>query len=301
MQNKDSSRTGSKRLVKYIIIACIVTLLSFVILYVNHSSKCKKYDNLVSEIKAGNEAEALRLLDEYSKDDDWSINEVPERLTSKFIRGTSEDDSFYLIQYAVKYCPNLVVSMVEDFGADVTVRDKQSDSTVMLLNLKNFSYPGRFDMAGYLMSLKQSHDMFHVNKNGESAWEFAACVFESDPDWTRESCIDFLSSYSNGFQVITNDKVYLVNPIIWASSVNNIEGVEYLVENNISDVDYQVTYNGQTALMVAAAQGNMEICKYLLSNGADKNIIDNKRDKKTAYDYAVDAGNLDIALMIEEW
>lgn len=45
----------------------------------------------------------------------------------------------------------------------------------------------------------------------------------------------------------------------------------------------------------------MEICKYLLSNGADKNIIDNKRDKKTAYDYAVDAGNLDIALMIEEW
>jgi hypothetical protein len=56
-------------------------------------------------------------------------------------------------------------------------------------------------------------------------------------------------------------------------------------------------YSGMTPLMRAAADGNGEVVKFLLSHRADAKVKDAKR-QKTAFDYATDNGHEDIAKLL---
>ena len=53
-----------------------------------------------------------------------------------------------------------------------------------------------------------------------------------------------------------------------------------------------------TALMFGASYSTPEMVQLLLDEGADKSYIDNSG--KTAYDYAVEKGNDDIACLLAD-
>lgn len=59
-----------------------------------------------------------------------------------------------------------------------------------------------------------------------------------------------------------------------------------------SDVNMKARQNGQTALMLAASHGRMQICKALLDNGAEVNLQDN--DGSTALMCAAEHGHTGV-------
>ena len=75
------------------------------------------------------------------------------------------------------------------------------------------------------------------------------------------------------------------------------EIVEYLLDENYCDVN-NADSSGKTALMVAAHSSTPEMVQLLLDKGADKDYID--PDGKTAYDYAIECENYEIAEMLSD-
>jgi ankyrin repeat protein len=69
-----------------------------------------------------------------------------------------------------------------------------------------------------------------------------------------------------------------------AIAYNYINLVKYLVKNKLYDVNKTTRKSGFTPLMCACSYGRIEIVKYLLQKGADKNITDNKG--LNAFDFA---------------
>ena len=77
---------------------------------------------------------------------------------------------------------------------------------------------------------------------------------------------------------------------MWIGSV-----VRYLLENGYFTVDERDP-RGNTALIVAAQNNQIEIAQLLLDRGASKSITDGSG--KTAYDYAVEKGYEEIARLL---
>jgi len=76
----------------------------------------------------------------------------------------------------------------------------------------------------------------------------------------------------------------------------------YLLDNYEIDCNMRrkgtVMYDyNYTTLMVAASQGNIEICQMLLERGADKTL--KSSFNQTAYDIAVEKGHEDVAELLK--
>lgn len=78
-----------------------------------------------------------------------------------------------------------------------------------------------------------------------------------------------------------------------ASAKGITEIVVLLLGNTSVDVK---TSSGQTLLMYAAKAGNLDLTKYLLSEGCDKNCRD--ASGKTALDYAIEQGEDEIVALL---
>lgn len=68
-----------------------------------------------------------------------------------------------------------------------------------------------------------------------------------------------------------------------AADHGNVEAVNTLVKHG-AHINYQIPGKLFTPLMLAVTKGHNEVVKYLLINGADKNIVD--AHGKTALDHA---------------
>ena len=91
---------------------------------------------------------------------------------------------------------------------------------------------------------------------------------------------------------------YGANAIHKLAFYNNITCMEFIVENYEFDLNFQ-NVRGETALMLAGAniQGGSECIEFLLKQGARKDIVSD--DGKTAYDYAIEAGNYNCAELLK--
>ena len=83
-----------------------------------------------------------------------------------------------------------------------------------------------------------------------------------------------------------------------AAMYNQVLCCQYLLDNGYCDVNEIVDKSGKTSLIIAAKEGSHGACELLLEYGADKDIKDN--DGKTAYDYAVENGNTEIAKLLND-
>lgn len=75
---------------------------------------------------------------------------------------------------------------------------------------------------------------------------------------------------SNVFQTL--NEMEFERSISYASQTGNIERVIKLIKNQKQDVN-QIDSAGYTALHYAARNGHLEICKFLIRNGANINAI----------------------------
>lgn len=93
---------------------------------------------------------------------------------------------------------------------------------------------------------------------------------------------------------INTKDAYGINALMHALIFNNLESVEFLLENgaDVNSADYEY----QTPLMYAVQKNNAEIVKLLISKGADVNAKD-MRDR-TALDIAKLKGYADIAAIL---
>ena len=80
-----------------------------------------------------------------------------------------------------------------------------------------------------------------------------------------------------------------------ACSYNNIDVVLYMLDNNLVEVNEQ-SRGGMSGLMRCGVYGHTELCEILLARGADTSLMDDHG--KTAYDYAVEHGNEDVAKIL---
>lgn len=71
--------------------------------------------------------------------------------------------------------------------------------------------------------------------------------------------------------------------------------LKQLIQNCCVDVNHLYVGN-YTGLTRAAMLGDLEMVRFLLNNGADKTMKD--KNEKTAYEYAVESGRIDIAELL---
>lgn len=89
----------------------------------------------------------------------------------------------------------------------------------------------------------------------------------------------------------TNEKNPFNTPLMIAAWGGRLESVRILAENGAC-VNQQDKGNGFTPLIKAVINGNIDIVKYLLEQGADKNVF--SYEKKTALDYAYEKNHKEI-------
>ena len=94
---------------------------------------------------------------------------------------------------------------------------------------------------------------------------------------------------------INTKDTYRINALMHALIFNNLESVEFLLENgaDVNSIDYEY----QTPLIYAVQKNNAEIVKLLISKGADINFKDARN--RTALDIAKSKGYDDIAEILE--
>jgi ankyrin repeat protein len=70
------------------------------------------------------------------------------------------------------------------------------------------------------------------------------------------------------------------------------------VDTNYADVNARERLYGRTALMIAAAEGHLDIVRLLVEAGSDLNLVD--AEGSTALTLARSYGNLDVAALLEQ-
>jgi ankyrin repeat protein len=70
------------------------------------------------------------------------------------------------------------------------------------------------------------------------------------------------------------------------------------IDTNYADVNARERLYGRTALMIAAAEGHLEVVRLLVEAGSDLNVVD--AEGSTALSLARSYGNLDVAALLAE-
>jgi ankyrin repeat protein len=105
--------------------------------------------------------------------------------------------------------------------------------------------------------------------------------------------VEFL--FEKGAQVDTRD-INGRTGLMYASSGSYGDTVMLLLSRG-AEVDVQGTLEGFTALMTAAAEGQVEIVRHLLDHGADRSLKD--KDGDTALTFARQKGHAEVVELLE--
>jgi ankyrin repeat protein len=100
---------------------------------------------------------------------------------------------------------------------------------------------------------------------------------------------------NQGNDINAKDK-YGQTALMIAAENSNVDTIKLLLDHNV-DIN-AIRNNGKTALVIAADKGSVEIVKLLLDKGANPNIETNK-DRSAPY-YAIQNGNSDISRLLIE-
>jgi len=86
-----------------------------------------------------------------------------------------------------------------------------------------------------------------------------------------------------------------ISPLMNAAIGEDVSVVSFFIKSNPTIIN-QKNIGGATALHIAARKGNLEICKILIENGANVNLVDN--DGWSPLMRAVTSKNLDLVKML---
>jgi len=185
-----------------------------------------------------------------------------------------------------------IVALLLEHGADINKRDNCTDETPLLAALQG-TKQNRFSLAFYL--IEKGADIHMVQPGANSALQETLLVSEQDSENT-------IAEGFSLFQYLMEQNVDKAIQLPWESTLTyaahygNSNVVRYLLENGHFSVD-ELDPKGNTALIVAAKNNQLEIAELLLAFGASKSIADDSG--KTAYDHAVENGYLEVAEILK--
>ena len=184
-----------------------------------------------------------------------------------------------------------IVSFLLDNGADINKKDSYTGQTPLLAALHG-TKKNRFSLAMFL--LEKGADPFAVQET-TSPLEETLVVLDSDDEQTIEDGFN-LFKYLVEQQVDLDICTGKENVLTFASHYGNYNVVEFLIKEDFFDINSK-DLAGDTALIVATKNERTQIVHLLLELGADKLQKDAKG--KTAYDYAVEQGFVELAEILK--
>lgn len=269
-------KLNRKQLIKiFIVIGCIAAI------YANPYSCSKRITNAVDRGElAGFEKTVQRNI--------WGVN-FPYHMTN-----------FHLLYEGTNYCPlhyackagNVhMVKILLRNGADPNVIGRTVNRTPLISALKS-GREDRFKIAHLLMDY--GADITYKDEHGDPPLLSSLITPRGDSEQTKTEGFRLFKRMLEAYGIEEAKK----EPILQeAATFNNRLAVDYILDNNIQDINY-ISAEGRTPLMGTAFTGKADMCRYLLEKGADKSIRDN--EGKTAYDYAVHYDFKDVAELCRE-
>ena len=122
----------------------------------------------------------------------------------------------------------------------------------------------------YISIKKHIRDGANVNEKSETGESVLAYALRYRCD---EDIIDLLIESGADVRDIDNEGVSIFDMAI---TYDNLPFVKKLVEDGIYDVNETRRKSGFTPLMCATCYGRVEVAKYLLEKGADKDAVESK-------------------------
>lgn len=188
-----------------------------------------------------------------------------------------------------------IIELLVNSGADVNKKDPLTYSTPLLITVNN-GHANRFEIALYLIENGANINALDSNKglSGRSVLHRAMYIGDNLNDETIKDNFKLCKYlYENGVRMGSMGCTTLT----WASEVGNYKMVEYLLQNGSEDIDaVNNAVRGETALVLATKELNIEIVKLLLQFGVNKTIAD--VNGKIALDYASESENNELVQLL---
>lgn len=185
-----------------------------------------------------------------------------------------------------------IVKLLLEHGADVNYPEPWNGQTPLLASLAG-THSNRFVLAMYL--IENGADI-HVVGATKTPLTYSITILDSDnPETITQGykLFEYLIQKN-----VSKDTPYNMDTLLtFASIYDNLNVVEYLIENRHSDIN-ETNADGMTALIVCAQYNSMDVCRYLLSLGAKKDILD--ATGNSAIDYAKQNNNTQIIELLRE-
>ncbi len=157
-------------------------------------------------------------------------------------------------------------------GADVNIQDKQNDPVIHWT-----AYYGEYELTKLLLDNKAKTNLKSIHSDG--------VMHVALKEW-QDSIVDLLMSYNVKLNNVSKEQYEIVQAVK-ANSLKNLKRT--LKSNLVNSKDA----SGTPILITAASNGNLDIVKYLLQNGADINNMNPVGH--TALNRAVFFGNEEMA------
>lgn len=184
-----------------------------------------------------------------------------------------------------------IISLLLDSGANINKKDSYTGQTPLLAALHGTKV-NRFSIAMFL--LEKGADAFAV-QNTTSPLEETLVVLDSDDEQAIKDGFElfkYLIEQQVGMDICRGKE----NTLTFATRYGNYNVVEFLIKENYFDINSK-DLAGDTALIVATKNNQTQIIQLLLKLGADKSLTD--ANGKTAFDYAVERGFVELAEIIK--
>ena len=200
------------------------------------------------------------------------------------------ENNFTPLISACKQGNEEMIALLLENGADINKRDYFLDISPLHM-VFNEHRESRFRLARYL--IEQGADINAVRKGYYSPFQQALYISPNDSDQAKQESLTLL------IYLLEHDAdrtiYHQYNPLTYAARYNNLLAVEHLIVNGYYDVDCYDSA-GNTALIIAVQDDDLDMVKLLLSLRADKSLQDS--NGKTALDYANESSNVAIVSML---
>lgn len=185
-----------------------------------------------------------------------------------------------------------IIDILVKNGADVNLGDIQTPLSMTYC----VKPPNWYNISLYLIENGASLD--YTSSNSE--WCVLTEIVESRPGimlhkYGPEDSTEVAMAFHYALENCDHSKIKWMRVLQHSVTFDRIQIVEFLLNEGYCDVND--TTVGMTALMFASRDSTPEMVQLLLDYGADKTITDT--DGKTAYDYAVEEGDAEIAELLK--
>lgn len=276
-------------LVKVLLILWLVVIIFITIIIVDFLSlgydTYKPMGRLMTSIRENNITEFETALERCSKRD---INSLQYR--SKIMVHIAEAENLYPLELACEQGNFDMVKRLIERGADVNMVNPQYHTTPLIMATRGVGNDA-YKISMFL--IEQGADINAAGKGYTPLSNVAHMVYsqESEKEEYIRSGMELFVYLVENCDTLEVRPHSHTNILECTTSFDNLPAVKYLIENHYFEMN-DFSENGMTILHFAVKKDSINVCKYLLEQGANQNILD--AEGKTAYDYALENGSEDM-------